>query len=257
MKNYAWLCLFVLLLSCSANNRFSQAGIPEKYSIKYNSHGGMAPFSTTIFFSNQDSSYVDFFANGVRNKIPIFPKKENLDALVKTIRVQKFDQIKTREEEAMDRGGNAVSIDFDGEKFRVSNMGFSFVKTKWEPNYHAILDHIMAIAKKNADEQLIPIQIELDSTFKEANTLVDLGLNQSMFIRWSVDTDSDNLKLNYQAKAMHGENSFHCNIFKRVRGKQAQHLVYWNAPIKFNAENKHIKLTRVGNEITHTFLETD
>lgn len=192
------LCLFGLF----ACEEPQTQGPPETIAIHLQENGGMIPYGTEVFLSNAEESYVAFFVDGIDNKIVITPSDQELQTLVKEMQIQNFEKIRTRKEEALDRGGNAVSLSLDGEKISVSNMGFSFVKDKYISGYSKIVERIYTIAKKQVALATPRVEIELDESLLKKEWRTAWSMNRNLFVEQSTLSTNDGFQKVFYAQAL-------------------------------------------------------
>ena len=235
---------FASLIGCGGTQ---QSALPSQYSIQLNENGGMVPYETIIYLSNKDSSYVRFYVNGLKNKINIFPEEAELIDLVTYINEQKFRKIKTREMEALDRGGDVIKVNFDGESIRVSNMGFSFIKDRWVKQYSNVKDRIFGLAKKHLPPQLQEIEIELDTSMLKNNWQTSLDINNGIFIGKAAHSKENGFQPSFKIDAITGENMVYIHILSDIPGqRRGKTLLNWN---------KSIQVTKDIHKITFKLIE--
>ena len=218
----------------------SKVTIPENISISFSENGGMIPYGTKIFLSIEDTSFVEFFVDGLKNKVSIFPAKEELYELLTFMQAQNFKKIKVREEEAYDRGGNAVTLNLDGERTTVSNMGFSFIKSSYMDNYSKITTRILSVAEKHVPLQLQKIEITLDTSLQKEGWRTGFNMNKNLFVEVANHSKEVGFKNVFEAYVL-PENSVYIRVNSDVATTSGRSLFDWNGNVVISKDTKKIK----------------
>ena len=241
-----YLCITVLL-GCGNSE---PSNVPLSYSIKLNENGGMMPYGTTIFLSNQKQCYVAFYIDGIESKIDISPTNEELNVLVKYMYEQKFSKIKTREMEALDRGGSAITARFDDQKISIANMGFSFIQDAWKGSYSNIVDRIFAIARKHITNELHTVEVELDSTLIKAGWQTSFNFNRGVFIGQNYNVQQEDFQTNFKIKTIPGKNKIDCYVVSNNSTNSRKKTMFSHSEnIVITKKINQIKFQLVGENI--------
>ncbi|MCA9562774.1 MAG: hypothetical protein KC561_04750 [Myxococcales bacterium] len=136
---------------------------PADFRAELHSDGGMLPRSHS--FEVQADGVATFTLNwsGETYTLTRTLSAQDLDALYEAFRANRFDQIEVNEErEVYDRGGVSLVIWANGERYRVSDSGNSFVEEAWDDEFNAALAAMSAQIRPIWQEGGIPITVQFD-----------------------------------------------------------------------------------------------
>jgi hypothetical protein len=192
--------LFVVSLFGTCNPEImSDSNLPKEHeniSIRWNENGGMVHFSEKIEIS-KDSCIYEINRQGNLQRIVFQLTKEQIDSLYTIFRKNKFDKIKTYEEEILDRGGSSIYLTVDNQNYTVSNSGFSIIEKDWAAQYNGIENAIRKIAFEELENHKFDVLIEIDQTILDNEYYVKIQIDESIILFESKESDykQDSVKL--------------------------------------------------------------
>ena len=203
------LTLFYLL-SCSTYSQDLPKKRPADVQISYNEDGGMMLASKNYFIS-EDSSYYSDQMFDASNKVYFDVVSQELDELYAVFYNNNFGNISTYEEQVYDRGGNSVSIKWNGEEMIVSNSGFSFVNDDCSEQYGAVINAIQELVDSKVSEMKRDFVIKLDEGIKSSGKTVNILLDNSLL--YSSDNISE--KDSIICRLLNGNHTVKVNIYDK------------------------------------------
>jgi len=146
----------IITFSCSSSFKNTElpANMPDDIIIHYSEDGGMLPIVEEIHLSMNESYYRTFY-HYINNKTPFSAGKAALNDLFLVFKSNKINNIESRKEIVMDRGGIIINISWERTRpwkkmINLIDSGFFFIKDEYKKNFQNIVDAI----KKTADYEL-------------------------------------------------------------------------------------------------------
>jgi hypothetical protein len=158
--------VLVLLLSWACS-----AGLPRQrpadLTIRMTRGGGQpaigAPLMEELVISAEgDSYYMMQYQGGGKISVHLDPSGCDLDELYDVLLENRFSSITTREMKVGDRGGTAVTVEWEGHAHTVQDSGVSFVNEAWEDEW----DRIVKALRGYKMDQIEKKQIDLPKQFE-------------------------------------------------------------------------------------------
>ena len=138
---------------------------PEKFAILYGLSGGMMYYSESMYLSSDSCTY-EVNDGGVKSKIYFNLSAADLDGLYKIFKDNKFDRIKTYEQEVFDRGGESIYLSWaDGKYASVFNGGMTFINDNWQTEWSNCLGSLMNVLHAQLDKQKKDYEVRIDRSF--------------------------------------------------------------------------------------------
>jgi|SRR5690606_11672539 len=208
-KYFRAFILMAGILSLQSCGEKMQDEYPKDMVVRYSENGGMAPYGKTIFLSI-DSSYVEFFNAGARNKVYMKFSETDLKSLYEQFKKNNFSQISTYTEEGiMDRGGTTVSIKYGGKEIEKSNSGISFVDESYLKYYREVESAINRLVDSFLQRMKRNFKIELDTSLIGENRQFQFKLNRDEYV---YNSESDGKRDSIVLGVLDGENSFYISL---------------------------------------------
>jgi len=162
------LSVFFNGFSCSGNAVKNNNDLPEtrpsNLSINYYEGGGMVYYSEKLNIS-ADSCVYEINDGGVVSKVYFNLTPAELDALYKVFTDNDFSNIKTREEQVYDRGGESISLSWGQGKYaNISDGGMTFIEKNWQKEWSNCLNAVKQALVKGTEKQKKDYEVRIDKT---------------------------------------------------------------------------------------------
>lgn len=168
----AGLALCALLFLTAWSCKSSRAGDfpeerPAEFHLVYNDSAGMLYYFKELQIdasAGQTTGSYTVTYQGEVSSVPVALTDDELDAIYCVLRENRFDDIETREEETLDRGGVSISIGIRERSLTVMNSGFFFIEDDWAAEWAAITGAIEAIISQQIEAQAVAVELSFDET---------------------------------------------------------------------------------------------
>jgi hypothetical protein len=208
IKKYILPLIFVSFFIQSCGEKM-QEEYPKDMVVTYVENGGMAPYGKNVFLSI-DSSYVEFYNDGAKNKVYMKFSETDLKSLYEQFRKNNFSQIETYTEEGiMDRGGTTVTIEYGDKEIKKSNSGISFVEDSYMKYYTGIVDAINRLVDDFLNKMKRNFKIELDTSLIGENRKFQLDINRDDY---SYNSEKEGKRDSIVIGVLDGENNFALSV---------------------------------------------
>lgn len=178
---------------------------PKDIEVTYIENGGMAPYGKHVYLSI-DSSYVEFYNDGARNKVYMKFSETDLRSLYEQFKKNNFSQIGTYTEEGiMDRGGTTIKISFAGKEIEKSNSGISFVDDSSLKYYNEVAAAINRLVDDFLTKMKRNFKIELDTSLVGENRKFQFEINKD---EYTYNSEKEGRRDSIVLGILDGENSF-------------------------------------------------
>lgn len=162
------LSVFLGGFSCSGSTPKNNNNLPEtrpaNLSINYYEGGGMVYYSEELSIS-ADSCVYKINDGGVISKVYFNITPAGLDALYKVFTDNDFSNIKTREEQVYDRGGESISLSWgQGNYANISDGGMTFIEKNWEKEWANCLKAVKQALVAGTEKQKKDYEVRIDKT---------------------------------------------------------------------------------------------
>jgi len=163
----------VLLTACIGNPLPEER--PDDFSASYMFDGGMM-FYSERFRTFEDGALFDVLNGGVTLQVSFQPSEEELDELYAAFRENEFTRIKsTSEEDVYDRGGYSITMQWDDQRYGVSDSGIDFVKPRWSGKFNSVLGALFKLSTANESTPNM-LTISWDSSAQDNSATVTIDL---------------------------------------------------------------------------------
>lgn len=181
-----YTAMITLLSGCGG----MPAEMPEDFSVSFHIDGGMLPqgFNCSI---KQDSSVVEKWFQGNKNRYVIATPPEAIRELYQQIREAQGTSIKTYEEEGVyDRGGESVGLTLNGEHYNISDGGMSFIKKGWQENFSKMVKAIDQYIENMLEPFRTEVSVKVEGELPEGLSYFNVGVNEIDLISWSDNSEN-------------------------------------------------------------------
>lgn len=149
---------------------------PKNIQIRWSEDGGMLPEYKRIYLSNDSCSYLSS-KNQVDQLVEFSLPLQDLKSLYQIFYDNKFNEIKTYEEEIYDRGGSTISLTADTQSYSISNSGMTLIDKNYISNYQTIEEAVLNVAHTEVNKQNRTVIVDLDTTITNSTNNVILYVN--------------------------------------------------------------------------------
>src|SRR6266498_1345509 len=156
MKMLIILSFLLFLRSCSFNEKTSESlpeTMPEKFSISYNNGGGMVYLSESMYISEDSCNYI-YNNGGAISKIKFSITKDELSNIYKTFYDNRFDKIKSHNEQIYDRGGISISLSwYPGKYVSQADAGMTLIIKNRQSEWSSCVNALEKLMTEKISEQ--------------------------------------------------------------------------------------------------------
>jgi|GEM_PF-6558141 len=149
------------LASCARTELPEQR--PADLSISLHGDGGMLPEGYS-YELGKDSCVAAYHDGESRHRFRFTLRPGEWDTLYQLFRRQRFDRIRTHDEEIYDRGGSSLSLRWKEQQFAKSNSGMSVVNEGWQDNYRFCREAVESLVRGKLNEQKKNVTLHFNHT---------------------------------------------------------------------------------------------
>jgi hypothetical protein len=99
---------------------------------------------------------------------------EDLDALYRVLRDNRFDQIETYEQEVYDRGGFTLSVGFGSRTITVADGGRTFIQHDWDDQWSAVTGAVEVLMAQCSAAATVHLPVVMDGGAMATDLMVTL-----------------------------------------------------------------------------------